>query len=65
MCCVVLQENEPANIVEEVLRARKRKKKPSDTQVELDVENLVQQVSQRGEREHGRTQNIHQQQHSI
>lgn len=35
---------EPLNIVDEVIRGRKRKKKASDEQIDHDVYNLVAQV---------------------
>lgn len=49
LCCVsvlhVQDGGEPLNIVDEVIRSRKRKKKASDEQIDHDVYNLVAQVS--------------------
>lgn len=42
-CCV--QDGEPLNIVDEVIKSRKRKKKASDEQIDADVYNLIAQVS--------------------
>lgn len=39
------QDGEPLNIVDEVIKSRKRKKKASDEQIDADVYNLIAQVS--------------------
>jgi hypothetical protein len=45
-CCLVsVQDGEPLNIVDEVIRGRKRKKKASDEQIDGDVHNLIARVS--------------------
>lgn len=43
--CFGLQEGEPTNIVDEVIRSRKRRRKASDEQIESEVMSLVLQVS--------------------
>lgn len=40
-----VQDGEPLNIVDEVIRGRKRKKKASDEQIDGDVHNLIARVS--------------------
>jgi len=39
-----MQEGEPTNIVDEVIRSRKRRRKASDEQIESEVMSLVTQV---------------------
>jgi hypothetical protein len=42
---LLLQDAEPTNPVDEVIQGRKRRKKPSDGDIDRDIENLVSQVS--------------------